>query len=60
MSDRPTAMASAKAGRLVAMLVAQIDGGASPEAIRPLLLALGKVLAADAEKAQAAAARAGG
>ena len=60
MTDRPPVMASDRAATLVRMLIAQIDGGARPEAVRPILLALGRVLAADAEKARAAAARAAG
>lgn len=45
---------------LLAMLVAQIDGGAPLEAVRPILLPLGRLLAAEAEKALADAARAEG
>lgn len=58
MADRPQAVASQRTAALVRMLIKQIDGGAAPEAVRPILMRLGEVLAADAEKARAAAARA--
>jgi hypothetical protein len=53
-ADRPPVMASARAAALVRMLCQQVDAGAPPEAVRPILLALGKVLAADAARANAA------